>query len=692
MAKNSKPSRSNKSFYWVYIIIIIIFVVLFFYTPQNTQTEEISWFKLEELIKQKNVEKIEVVNYEYAIVYPKKQEQQQTEKKNNIFSSPVAPELIYKYPFISPEYFEKQLYETIYSSIQNDTIGKSPADKEKIIESYQIPVTAKKVKNYWGDIFGWIITFALIILLWFFIARSLTKNAPGGGVFNVGKSKPKVVEGDKKIDVTFKDVAGLDEAKVEVQEIIEFLKNPSKYTKLGGKIPKGVLLVGPPGTGKTLLAKAVAGEAGVPFLSMSGSEFVEMFVGVGAARVRDLFEQAKSKAPCIIFIDEIDAIGRARGKTLITSANDERESTLNQLLAEMDGFSANVGIIVMAATNRADVLDKALLRAGRFDRIIYVDLPELKEREEIFKVHLRPLKLANDVDIKILSRQTPGFSGADIANVCNEAALIAARKNKNAVDMSDFNDAIDRIIGGLEKRNKIITPEEKKIIAYHESGHATVSWFLQYAHPLVKVSVVPRGKALGAAWYLPTERNIITKEQLLHEMASALGGRVSEQIFFDDVSSGAMNDLEIVTKQAYAAVTYYGFSEEIGTLSYYNSQPDEFFGYQKPYSEKTAEKIDEEAKKLVSEAYKLAFDIISNHKDQLSQIAQQLLKKEVIFREDVEQILGQRPWPDPDSEIFVEPENNNNGQNPTTDDSKTANNIDNNSGDILNNNDEYQNS
>jgi AFG3 family protein len=687
MAKNSKPIRNNKSFYWVYIIIIIIFVVLFFYTPQNTQTEDISWFKLEELIRQKNIEKIEVVNSEYALVYPKKDNQEKTDTKNNIFSSPVSTELIYKYPFISAENFEKQFYETIYSSIQNDTIGKLPAEKQKIIESYQFPVTTKKVRNYWGDIFGWIITFALIILLWFFIARSLTKNAPGGGVFNVGKSKPKVVEGDKKIDVTFKDVAGLDEAKVEVQEIIEFLKNPSKYTKLGGKIPKGVLLVGPPGTGKTLLARAVAGEAGVPFLSMSGSEFVEMFVGVGAARVRDLFEQAKAKAPCIIFIDEIDAIGRARGKTLITSANDERESTLNQLLAEMDGFSANIGIIVMAATNRADVLDKALLRAGRFDRTIYVDLPELKEREEIFKVHLRPLKLSDDVDIKILARQTPGFSGADIANVCNEAALIAARKSKNAVEMSDFNDAIDRIIGGLEKRNKIITPEEKKIIAFHESGHATVSWFLQYAHPLVKVSVVPRGKALGAAWYLPTERNIITKEQLLHEMASALGGRVSEQIFFGDVSSGAMNDLEIVTKQAYAAVTYYGFSEEIGTISFYNSQPDEFLGYQKPYSEKTAEKIDEEAKKIINEAYKLAFDIISNHKDQLSEIAQKLLKKEVIFREDVEAILGQRPWPDPDSEIFIEPENNNNEQNANESDSNNNTDTD----DNLNNN-EFQNS
>lgn len=687
MAKNSKPIRNNKSFYWVYIIIIIIFVVLFFYTPPSTQTEDISWFKLEELIRQKNIEKIEVVNNEYAIVYPKKDNQEKTDTKNNIFSSPVSTELIYKYPFISAENFEKQFYETIYSSIQNDTIGKLPAEKQKIIESYQFPVTTKKVRNYWGDIFGWIITFALIILLWFFIARSLTKNAPGGGVFNVGKSKPKVVEGDKKIDVTFKDVAGLDEAKVEVQEIIEFLKNPSKYTKLGGKIPKGVLLVGPPGTGKTLLAKAVSGEAGVPFLSMSGSEFVEMFVGVGAARVRDLFEQAKAKAPCIIFIDEIDAIGRARGKTLITSANDERESTLNQLLAEMDGFSANIGIIVMAATNRADVLDKALLRAGRFDRTIYVDLPELKEREEIFKVHLRPLKLSDDVDIKILARQTPGFSGADIANVCNEAALIAARKSKNAVEMSDFNDAIDRIIGGLEKRNKIITPEEKKIIAFHESGHATVSWFLQYAHPLVKVSVVPRGKALGAAWYLPTERNIITKEQLLHEMASALGGRVSEQIFFGDVSSGAMNDLEIVTKQAYAAVTYYGFSEEIGTISFYNSQPDEFLGYQKPYSEKTAEKIDEEAKKIINEAYKLAFDIISNHKDQLSEIAQKLLKKEVIFREDVEAILGQRPWPDPDSEIFIEPENNNNEQNANESDSNNNTDTD----DNLNNN-EFQNS
>lgn len=658
----AQKTKSNKSFYWVYIIIIAIFAILFFYTPDKTQTEEISWFKLEELIKEKNIEKIEVVNNEYAIVYPKKKTETKS-KKDNIFSSPVEPQIMYKYPFISAENFEKQLYETIYTAIKNDTIGKEPAEQKKVIESYQIPITAKKVKNYWGDIFGWIITFALIILLWFFIARSLTKSAPGGGVFNVGKSKPKVVEGDKKIDVSFKDVAGLEEAKIEVQEIIEFLKNPTKYTRLGGKIPKGVLLIGPPGTGKTLLAKAVAGEAGVPFLSMSGSEFVEMFVGVGAARVRDLFEQAKAKAPCIIFIDEIDAIGRARGRTLITSTNDERESTLNQLLAEMDGFSPNVGLIVMAATNRADVLDKALLRAGRFDRLIYVDLPELKEREEIFKVHLRPLKLADDVDVKLLARQTPGFSGADIANVCNEAALIAARKNKNAVDMSDFNDAIDRIIGGLEKRSKIITPEEKKIIAYHESGHATVSWFLQYAHPLVKVSIVPRGKALGAAWYLPTERNIITKEQLLHQMASALGGRVSEQVFFGDVSSGAMNDLEIVTKQAYAAVTYYGFSDEIGTLSFYNSNPDEFFGYQKPYSEKTAEKIDKEAKKLIEDAYNIAYNIINEHKDQLSQIAQQLLKKEVIFREDVEAVLGARPWPDPDAELFSDQETNYNEAN-----------------------------
>ena len=378
----AQKTKSNKSFYWVYIIIIAIFAILFFYTPDKTQTEEISWFKLEELIKEKNIEKIEVVNNEYAIVYPKKKTETKS-KKDNIFSSPVEPQIMYKYPFISAENFEKQLYETIYTAIKNDSIGKEPAEQKKVIESYQIPITAKKVKNYWGDIFGWIITFALIILLWFFIARSLTKSAPGGGVFNVGKSKPKVVEGDKKIDVSFKDVAGLEEAKIEVQEIIEFLKNPTKYTRLGGKIPKGVLLIGPPGTGKTLLAKAVAGEAGVPFLSMSGSEFVEMFVGVGAARVRDLFEQAKAKAPCIIFIDEIDAIGRARGRTLITSANDERESTLNQLLAEMDGFSPNVGLIVMAATNRADVLDKALLRAGRFDRLIYVDLPELKKGKNL---------------------------------------------------------------------------------------------------------------------------------------------------------------------------------------------------------------------------------------------------------------------------------------------------------------------
>ena len=463
-----------------------------------------------------------------------------------------------------------------------------------------------------------------------------------------GKSRARLNEDGGK--TTFKDVAGLAEAKQEVEEIVSFLKSPDKYTKLGGKIPKGALLVGPPGTGKTLMAKAMAGEANVPFFSMSGSDFVEMFVGVGASRVRDLFKQAKEKAPCIIFIDEIDAIGRARGKNPNMGSNDERENTLNQLLTEMDGFETNSGVIILAATNRADILDSALLRAGRFDRQIYVDLPELKDREEIFKVHLKPLKLAGDVDIPFLAKQTPGFSGADIANVANEAALIAARKDKNEVEKQDFLDAIDRIVGGLENRSKVIKVSEKKAIAYHEAGHATVSWLLEHAHPLLKVTIVPRGKALGAAWYLPQERQITTKEQLLDQMCSVLGGRAAEELTFGQISTGAQNDLERATKQAYAMVTIFGMSEKIGNLSYYDSSGQSDFSFTKPYSEKTAELIDSEVKELVENAYNRAKELLKTHQDQHRQVAELLLEREVIFSDDLERILGKRPWKDDEEE------------------------------------------
>ncbi|NLE33996.1 MAG: ATP-dependent zinc metalloprotease FtsH, partial [Bacteroidales bacterium] len=463
-----------------------------------------------------------------------------------------------------------------------------------------------------------------------------------GGIFSVGKSKAQIFDKDTHIKTNFSDVAGLEEAKTEVMEIVDFLKNPKKYTSLGGKIPKGALLVGPPGTGKTLLAKAVAGEANVPFFSISGSDFVEMFVGVGASRVRDLFKQAKEKAPCIVFIDEIDAVGRARGRNPNFGANDERENTLNQLLTEMDGFGTNSGVIILAATNRADILDKALLRAGRFDRQIHVELPDLKEREAIFKVHLRPIKLEEGFDVAFLAKQTPGFSGADIANVCNEAALIAARRNKAVVEKQDFLDAIDRIIGGLEKKNKIISPEEKKTIAYHEAGHATVSWLLEHASPLLKVTIIPRGKALGAAWYLPEERSISTREHILDELAYALGGRAAEEIVIGKISTGALNDLEKVTKQAYAMVAYFGMSDEVGNMSFYDSSGQSDYGFTKPYSEKTAELLDMEAKKIVEESYEKAKQVISANIDGLKQLAEQLLEKEVIFSEDLERIFGKR--------------------------------------------------
>lgn len=519
-------------------------------------------------------------------------------------------------------------------------------NKSRQAEGFEaIPYRVDEEHNYFGEIFSFLLPIIIIVAIWIFIMRRMSGGGgggPGGQLFNIGKSKAKVFEKGKQTDVSFKDVAGLEGAKEEVEEIVSFLKSPKKYTELGAKIPKGALLVGPPGTGKTLLAKAVAGEADVPFFSLSGSDFVEMFVGVGASRVRDLFKQAKEKAPSIIFIDEIDAIGRARGKNNSMGSNDERENTLNQLLTEMDGFGTNSGVIILAATNRADVLDKALMRAGRFDRQIYVDMPDLRERKEIFEVHLKPLKLANGIDVDFLAKQTPGFSGADIANLCNEAALIAARKDKPAVEKQDFLDAVDRIIGGLEKKNKIITKDEKRSIAFHEAGHATISWMAQYAHPLVKVTIVPRGRSLGAAWYLPEERSITTTEQLLDEMCAALGGRAAEEVIFGKISTGALSDLEKVTKQAYAMVSIYGLNKEVGNISYYDSQGQNQFT--KPYSEETNRVIDKEVSKLIEEQYVRAKGILTENKDKLKTLAEKLLEKEVIFKEDLIAIFGERPW------------------------------------------------
>ncbi len=510
------------------------------------------------------------------------------------------------------------------------------------------PISYETQQNVWGDILLTLLPFVLIIGIWIFIMRRMSGGAGGGAggqIFNIGKSKAKLFDQNTDVKVSFKDVAGLEGAKEEVQEIVDFLKNPDKYTNLGGKIPKGALLVGPPGTGKTLLAKAVAGEAKVPFFSLSGSDFVEMFVGVGASRVRDLFKQAKEKSPAIIFIDEIDAIGRARGKSNFSGSNDERENTLNQLLTEMDGFGTNTNVIVLAATNRADVLDKALMRAGRFDRQIYVDLPDVRERKEIFEVHLRPLKkVADELDTEFMAKQTPGFSGADIANVCNEAALIAARKEKTAVGKQDFLDAVDRIVGGLEKKNKIITPEEKQAIAFHEAGHATVSWILEHAAPLVKVTIVPRGQSLGAAWYLPEERLIVRPEQMLDEMCAALGGRAAEKVIFNKISTGALSDLEKVTKQARAMVTVYGLNEKVGNLTYHDSSGQSEYNFTKPYSEKTSELIDKEISNLIEEQYQRAIKLLEENKDKLTKLAEILLEKEVIFKDNLEEIFGKRPF------------------------------------------------
>lgn len=527
-------------------------------------------------------------------------------------------------------------------------------EKLKLAGKREIDYMPIEEVNYFGQIMSYLFPILIIIVIWIVIMRRMSGGnggGPGGQIFNIGKSRAQVYEKGKSTNVTFKDVAGLEGAKEEIQEIVEFLRNPKKFTELGAKIPKGALLVGPPGTGKTLLAKAVAGEAKVPFFSLSGSDFVEMFVGVGASRVRDLFRQAKEKAPSIIFIDEIDAIGRARGKNAGFSSNDERENTLNQLLTEMDGFGTNSGVIILAATNRADVLDSALMRAGRFDRQIYVDMPDLNERKEIFQVHLKPLKLAPNLDIDFLSKQTPGFSGADIANLCNEAALIAARKEKQFVEKQDFLDAVDRIIGGLEKKNKIITKDEKRAIAFHEAGHATTSWLLEYAHPLVKVTIVPRGQSLGAAWYLPEERSITTTEQILDEMCSALGGRAAEQLIFGRISTGALSDLEKVTKQAYAMVSIYGLNDRLGNISFYDSQGREMFT--KPYSEETARIIDEEVSKMIEAQYQRALKLLSDNKEKLTALANKLLDKEVIFKEDLEEIFGRRTW-DPETEPAAE--------------------------------------
>jgi len=631
--KKLDPKKPKFSAYWIYGAIIIIFLGLNifgdggFSEPAKTNPSQFMTF-----LKDGDVNRIEIINEKIAKVYLTDEAKQKEIHKKNI-----DPELIPTGE--SPTY-----------SFQFGSLDVFQPEVEKVIEENNLAtkLTYDTSSDVLGNLFWSLLPFILIIGVWIFIMRKMSSGAGGGAggqIFNIGKSKAKLFDQNTDVKTSFKDVAGLEGAKEEVQEIVDFLKQPEKYTALGGKIPKGALLVGPPGTGKTLLAKAVAGEAKVPFFSLSGSDFVEMFVGVGASRVRDLFKQAKEKSPSIIFIDEIDAIGRARGKSNFSGSNDERENTLNQLLTEMDGFGTNTNVIVVAATNRADVLDKALMRAGRFDRQIYVDLPDLNERKEIFEVHLSPLKrVADELDTEFLAKQTPGFSGADIANVCNEAALIAARKGNKAVGKQDFLDAVDRIVGGLEKKNKIITPSEKKAIAFHEAGHATVSWMLEHAAPLVKVTIVPRGQSLGAAWYLPEERLIVRPEQMLDEMCAALGGRAAEKVIFNKISTGALSDLEKVTKQARAMVTIYGLNEAVGNLTYYDSSGQSEYNFTKPYSERTSELIDKEISNLIEAQYDRAIDLLEHHKDKLTELAEILLDKEVIFKDDLEKIFGKRPF------------------------------------------------
>jgi cell division protease FtsH len=630
-------SGGGNNFYWIYgVIILFLLFFTFFGGNFSVNMREIPMNVFEqEMLAKGDVVDIVIVNKEFARI--------------TINPDSIALCDRYKDKKTGKAIFERS-YRGPHFIVSVPSVENFLERIERVQTEAGIPknkqVYARSVEeSSWTESLSWILPILLLIFFWSFVMRRMSGGAGGPGqIFSIGKSRATLYDKDTQVNVTFDDVAGLEGAKLELKEIVDFLKNPKKYTELGAKIPKGALLVGPPGTGKTLLAKAVAGEAKVPFFSLSGSDFVEMFVGVGASRVRDLFKSAKEKAPCIVFIDEIDAVGRARGKSISAGANDERESTLNQLLTEMDGFGSNSGIIVLAATNRADILDKALLRAGRFDRQIYVDMPDLAERKEIFKVHLKKIKYDDTVDVDFLARQTPGFSGADIANICNEAALIAARKNKKTVSKQDFLDAVDRVIAGLEKKNKIITKHEKEVIAFHEAGHATVSWMLEHASPLVKVTIVPRGRSLGAAWYLPEERQITTTEQILDDMTAALGGRAAEEIIFGKISTGALSDLEKVTKQAYASVMYYGLNDKIGNISFYDSSGQYEYGFTKPYSEFTAQLIDQESKKMVDMAYARAKNILQTHKEKLTILAKKLLEKEVIFKEDLEEIFGKRPF------------------------------------------------
>ena len=634
MAKKKKSNKSKINIYWFYASIVFFIISIGLLggdnAIQNTQPTDISSF--ENYLRNGDIDKVTIINQRYARVTLNENALEKDVHKNarskNFLGQDNLSGPHYQFEIGTPELFETNLQQI-----------KQSQDLDFSIEFITM-------ENRWLDVLLGFLPIIIIIGIWIFLMRRMSGGAGGAGgqIFNIGKSKARLFDQNTLVKVTFKDVAGLEGAKEEVQEIVDFLKNPKKYTILGGKIPKGALLVGAPGTGKTLLAKAVAGEAKVPFFSLSGSDFVEMFVGVGASRVRDLFKQAKDKSPSIIFIDEIDAIGRARGRNNITGSNDERENTLNQLLTEMDGFGTDTNVIVIAATNRADVLDKALMRAGRFDRQIFVDLPDLNERREIFQVHLKPLKKSRTLDIDFLAKQTPGFSGADIANVCNEAALIAARNNKKSVGRQDFLDAVDRIVGGLEKKNKIITKEEKNTIAFHEAGHAIVSWLLEHAAPLVKVTIVPRGQSLGAAWYLPEERMIVRTEQMLDEMCATLGGRAAEKIMFNKISTGALSDLEKVTKQARAIVSVYGLNDKIGNITYYDSSGQTDYNFTKPYSEETAKKIDEEISLIIEKQYNRACNILKKNKSKLSELAKRLLEKEVIFKEDLIKILGERPF------------------------------------------------
>lgn len=648
--KNDSDSKPNKfNYYWIYGLILLGIIALNLIPFQN-YTKEISeqqFFR--EYLPSGDVEKLSVVNKEAVEVYIKPDRLNQSkydEIRANKFNAPNK----------GPHFF--------FTIASGDNFSATLQEKQKDVAPENVVDVRYETRTDWrGGFFTYLLPFFIIIIVWIIIMRRVSGGVGGAGgqIFNIGKSKATLFDGDAKVDLTFDDVAGLDEAKEEVREIVDFLKNPQKYTALGGKIPKGVLLIGPPGTGKTMLAKAVAGEAQVPFFTISGSDFVELFVGVGASRVRDLFKSAREKAPCIIFIDEIDAVGRARGRNMIQS-NDERENTLNALLVEMDGFAGDKGVIIMAATNRPDVLDSALMRPGRFDRQISIDRPDLKGREQIFKVHLKPIKVSDNIDAKKLASQTPGFAGADIANICNEAALIAARYNKKAVDMQDFQAAIDRVIGGLEKKNKIISPEEKEIIAYHEAGHAISGWFLQHAHPLLKVTIIPRGvAALGYAQYVPKEQYLYTTEQLMDEMSMTLGGRAAEDIIFGKISTGAQNDLERITKMAYAMVAIYGMNSKIGNVSFYDAQNE--YNFQKPYSDETARMIDEEARNIIEQAYQRTKELLTEKREQLEMLAQELLKKEILYKDDLERLIGKRPFEDRNHEELLEAADINNGAN-----------------------------